>query len=52
MMIFENDTQDKLQHLAIAFFSYHLKGYEEYGFYFSEEFISQVEGLGWGWHEE
>lgn len=51
-MVFENDAQVKMQHLAIAFFSYYLKGYEEYGAYFSEEFISQVEGLAWGWYEE
>lgn len=52
MMIFGDDAPKKMQHLAIAFFSYHLKGYEEYSAYFSEEFISQVEGLAWGWYEE
>lgn len=51
-MIFEPDAQKIMQHLGIAFFSYHLKGYEEYAYYFSEEFISQVEGLAWGWYEE
>jgi predicted dienelactone hydrolase len=51
-MIFEPDAQRIMQHLGIAFFSYHLKGNEEYEFYFSEEFISQVEGLAWGWYEE
>jgi len=51
-MVFENDAQVKMRHLAIAFFSYYLKGYEEYGYYFSEEFISLVEGLAWGVYEE
>ena len=51
-MIFESDAPKKMQHLAIAFFSYHLKGYEEYSHYFSEEYISQIDGLAWGWYEE
>jgi hypothetical protein len=51
-MIFESNAPKKMQHLAIAFFSYHLKGYDEYSYYFSEEFISQIDGLAWGWYEE
>ena len=51
-MIFGSNAPKKMEHLAIAFFSYHLKGYEDYGYYYSEEFISQVEGLAWGWYEE
>jgi predicted dienelactone hydrolase len=52
MMIRESDATERMEHLAIAFFSYHLKGDEAYAEYFSEEFISQVGGLAWGWYEE
>lgn len=52
MMIFGSSAPKRMQHLAIAFFSYHLKGNEEYAYYFSEEFISEIEGLAWGWYEE
>jgi predicted dienelactone hydrolase len=39
-MIFGSDAPQKMQHLAIAFFSYHLKDNDEYAYYFSEEYIS------------
>jgi predicted dienelactone hydrolase len=45
-------VRHQMSHLAIAFFSYHLKGKEEYRQYFSEDYISQIEGLAWGWYEE
>jgi predicted dienelactone hydrolase len=51
-MIFGSNAPEKMEHLAIAFFSYHLKGYDDYGYYYSEEFISQVDGLAWGWYKE
>jgi len=51
-MINSLTIKGQLRHLAIAFFSYHLKGYEEYAYYYSEEYISQTEGLAWGWYEE
>jgi predicted dienelactone hydrolase len=44
--------QAQMRHLAIAFFSHHLKGYEDYGYYYSEAYISQIEGLAYGWYEE
>ena len=52
MMIFAAEAPKTMQHLAIAFFSHHLKGYAAYEYYFSEEFVSQVEDLAWGWYEE
>lgn len=52
MMILDSTPTDQMTHLAIAFFSYHLKGMEEYAPYFSEEYISNIEGLAWGWYEE
>jgi len=51
-MIGSLKIQGRLRHLAIAFFSYHLKGYEDYGYYFSEAYVSQTEGLAYGWYEE
>lgn len=39
-------------HLAVGFFGYHLKGQEDYGQYFSEDFISQTDGLVWGYLEQ
>lgn len=52
MMVFSQTPNDQMRHIAIAFFSYHLKGREEYAQYFSEDYISQIEGLAWGWYEE
>jgi hypothetical protein len=51
-MIFEDDAPKKMEHLAIAFFSYYLKGFESYANYFSEKFITQIEGLAWAKYEE
>jgi len=51
-MIFDSSAKKRMEHLGVAFFSHHLKGYDEYAYYYSEEFISQVEGLAWGWYEE
>jgi predicted dienelactone hydrolase len=44
-----NDAQAmRMKHFAVAFFGYHLQGRPEYAAYFSEEFVSQSEGLAWG----
>jgi len=51
MMINSQRPNDQMSHLAIAFFSYYLKGKEEYSQYFSEDYVSQIEGLAWGWYE-
>ena len=48
MMIFQNKPIAKLAHFATAFFGYHLQGREDYGAYFSEEFVSQFDDLAWG----
>lgn len=52
MMIFQPTPSSQMRHLAVAFFSYYLKGMEEYLKYFSEDYISQLEGLAWGWYQE
>jgi len=52
MMIGQVTVKRQLRHLVIAFFSYYLKGKEEYRQYFSQDYISQIEGLAWGWYEE
>lgn len=51
-MVYLRIPNNQMKHLAIAFFSYHLKGKKEYGQYFSEDYISQIEGLAWGRYEE
>lgn len=51
-MIFGEDAPKKMEHLAIAFFSFHLKGNESYADYFSEDFITQIEGLAWDRYKE
>jgi hypothetical protein len=51
-MINSLTIKGQLRHLAIAFFSHILKGYEDYGYYYSEAYISQTEGLAYGWYEE
>jgi|GEM_PF-678686 len=51
-MINSLTIKGQLRHFAIAFFSHILKGYEDYGYYYSEAYISQIEGLAYGWYEE
>lgn len=51
-MIFGSVAPEEMKHLAIAFFSFYLKGHEEYVYFFSEEFISNIKGLAWGWYDE
>jgi hypothetical protein len=48
MMIFDSDVVAQLAYFATAFFGYHLQGYENYQVYFSEDFISNLEGFVWG----
>jgi predicted dienelactone hydrolase len=48
MMIFDDDQVMKMKNLAVAFFSYFLQGLEDFEYYFSEEFISQLDDLAWG----
>lgn len=50
MMIFNLEVVNRLEHLATAFFGYHLQGNEEYADYFSRQFVRQHEGLDWGIH--
>ena len=52
MMINSQKPNEQMRHLAIAFFTFHLKGKKEYRQYFSQDYISQIEGLAWGWYEE
>lgn len=52
MMISRGTPKKQMLHLAVGFFGYHLKGQDDYGQYFSEDFISQTEGLIWGYIEE
>jgi predicted dienelactone hydrolase len=51
-MIDSPTIKGQLRHFAIAFFSHILKGYEDYGYYYSEAYVSQTEGLAYGWYEE
>jgi hypothetical protein len=36
----------------VAFFGYHLQGWEEYAKYFSEDFVTQYEDLAWGIYQK
>jgi predicted dienelactone hydrolase len=48
MMIYNKEMIARMAHFAVAFFGYHLQGREEFARYFSEEFVSQQDGLAWG----
>jgi len=50
LMIFNNEIVSQMGHFAVAFFSYHLQGIDEYADYFSKKFVQQHEGLDWGIH--
>ena len=49
MIIFNDEQLLKMKHFAAAFFGYHLQGQEKYARYFSEDFVSQKEGLASGY---
>jgi predicted dienelactone hydrolase len=38
----------RMNHFVTAFFGYHLQGREDFAEYYSEEYVSQQEGLAWG----
>jgi predicted dienelactone hydrolase len=48
MMIYDPKMVERIAHFAAAFFGYHLQGRQDLAEYFSEEFVSQKEGLYWG----
>ncbi len=48
MMIYDSDSIAQMAHFAVAFFGYHLHGYEDYAKYFSKEFVDQYQDLFWG----
>lgn len=48
MMIYDPHVVDQMRHFANAFFGYYLQGRDDYLDYFSEDFISQYDGLAWG----
>jgi predicted dienelactone hydrolase len=47
-MIFDENIAQRMNMLATAFFSYHLKDEDEYLNYLSEEYINEQFGLEWG----
>jgi predicted dienelactone hydrolase len=48
MMVYDTQMIERMAHFAVAFFGYHLQNREEYAWYFSEDFVSQQDGLAWG----
>jgi hypothetical protein len=38
----------RMNHLATAFFGYHLQGRQDYANFFSEDFVAQFDDLAWG----
>ncbi|MBI5963913.1 MAG: hypothetical protein HY863_10595 [Chloroflexi bacterium] len=47
MMVESDEPAARMKHFAAAFFGYYLQGQEDYTEYFSEEFVSQRDGLAW-----
>ena len=47
-MAFETEAANRMKHFAVAFFGYYLQRHEDYAYYFSESFVSQVDDLAWG----
>jgi len=47
-MPYISEPANRMKHFAVAFFGYYLQGHEDYAYYFSEEFVSQVDDLAWG----
>jgi predicted dienelactone hydrolase len=52
MRIYDEDFVALLVHFQVAFFSFHLKGEQEYQKYYSEEFVGQFDTLAWGPYNE
>lgn len=48
MMIYKADQVARMKHFAVAFFGFYLQGRKDYAHYFSEEFVTQQDGLAWG----
>jgi predicted dienelactone hydrolase len=48
MMVESDEPAARMKHFATAFFGYYLQGQEDYAKYFSEDFVSQRDGLAWG----
>ncbi len=48
MMVENEKVISQINHFAVAFFGYHLQKHTGYAEYFSEPFVSQVDGLAWG----
>ena len=51
MLGFNAEQAIWMKHFATAYFGYYLQGREDYAYYFSEDFVSQVEGFAWGIYE-
>jgi predicted dienelactone hydrolase len=48
MMVMNKEMLARMAHFAVAFFGTHLQGRQDWAQVFSEEFVSQVDGLAWG----
>ena len=48
LMIFDDEQLAVMKHFAAAFFGYHLQNKSDYERHFTEEFVSEQEGLAWG----
>ena len=51
MMVSDSEPAKRMNHFAVAFFSYYLQGRDDYAKYFSEDFVAQFEDLAWGVYE-
>ena len=47
MMIYSEEMIARMAHFAVAFFGYHLQDRQDFAKYFSEDFVSQQDGLAW-----
>jgi len=47
-MPYMSEPANRMKHFAVAFFGYYLQGHKDYAYYFSEDFVSQVDDLAWG----
>ncbi len=48
MMVYNSEMVARMAHFAVAFFGYHLQGREDLAWYFSEDFVAQLDDLAWG----
>ncbi len=48
MLVEFTEPKRRINHFASAFFGYYLQGREEYGAYFSADFVAQFDDLYWG----